>query len=106
MLVRLLPGSPGEVGQAAIYAADKREEAAGSGRNVCYRPEIKDLEVSGDWAFEWDYFSYNQAGLPKPIRGKVLRIMKRQPDGSWKFARVMALSDDKESAAPMANACR
>jgi hypothetical protein len=104
--VRLLPNSPPEVGKTAIYATDKREEAAGSGRNVCYRPEVKDLEISGNWAFEWGYFSYHEAGMPKAIRGKVLRVIKRQPDGSWKFARVMALTDDKESAAPMANACR
>ena len=102
--VRLLPDSPAEVSKAAIYATDKREERAGSGRNVCYKPELKDLQISGDWAFEWGYFSYNEAGMPKPIRGKVLRVIKRQPDGSWKFARVMAVVD--ESATATSNPCQ
>jgi len=25
----------------------------------------------------------------KSFRGKSLRVLKREPDGSWKFARVM-----------------
>jgi ketosteroid isomerase-like protein len=104
--VRLLPGSPAEIGKRAIYTTDKREELAASGRNVCYRPEIRDLEVAGDWAFEWGYFSYKETGMPKPIAGKVLRIIKRQTDGSWKFFRVMAFADNKKSAAPLSNPCR
>lgn len=104
--VRLLPDSPAEVGKSAIYATDKREERSGSGRNVCYRSEIKDLQIDGDWAFEWGYFSYNEAGMPKPMRGKVLRVIKRQPDGSWKFARVMAVVDQNDSATPMSNPCQ
>lgn len=104
--VRLLPDSPPDIGKAAIYATDKREERAGSGRNVCYKPEIKDLQIAGDWAFEWAYFSYNEAGMPKPIRGKVLRVIKRQPDGSWRFARVMAVVDEKESGTQISDACK
>jgi ketosteroid isomerase-like protein len=103
--VRLLPGSPAEIGKAAIYATDKREEQAGQGLNACYKPEIKDLQIDGDWAFEWGYFSY-KAPKEKAFRGKVLRVMKRQPDGSWKFARVMAVVDENDSATPMSNPCQ
>jgi ketosteroid isomerase-like protein len=103
--VRLLPGAPVEIGKAAIYATDKREENAGHGLNACYKPEIKDLQIDGDWAFEWGYFSY-KAPKEKAFRGKVLRVIKRQPDGSWKFARVMAVVDENESAAPMSEPCR
>jgi ketosteroid isomerase-like protein len=104
--VRLLADSPAEIGKAAIYATDKKEEAAGEGLNACYKPEIKDLQVAGDWGFEWGYFSYKESVKAKPIHGKLLRIIKRQPDGSWKFSRVMALIDQNESTAPTSDACK
>ena len=59
----------------------------------------------GDWAFEWGYFSYEETGHDKPMRGKVSRIMKREADGSWKFARVMGYPEKLESAAPMSSPC-
>ena len=70
-------------------------------RTLCYKSEIKDIQIAGDWAFEWGYFSYQDSSDPKLMRGKVLRVMKRQPGGSWKFARVIAFNEPKESAAPM-----
>ena len=104
--VRLLPDSPVEIGKAALYVTDKQEEAAGEGLNACYRPEIKDLQIAGDWAFEWGYFSYKGSPKAKVIHGKVLRVIKRQSDGSWKFSRVMAFVDAKESAAPTLEPCK
>jgi ketosteroid isomerase-like protein len=103
--VRLQPGSPAEMGKAAIYATDKREEASGEGQSVCYKAEIKDLQIAGDWAFEWGYFSYQQSAKAKPGRGKVLRVIKRQPDGSWTFSRVIGFPEKIETAAPMSDAC-
>src|SRR6267154_1034108 len=68
--VRLQPGAPPEIGKAVIYADDKREEAkSGGGQNACYRSEIKDLQIVGDWAFEWGYFSYQESADAKPGRG-------------------------------------
>ena len=104
--VRLLPDSPVEIGKAAIYATDKKEETSGEGLNACYKPEIKDLQIAGDWAFEWGYFSYKGSPKEKAIRGKVLRVIKRQPDGSWKFARVMAFVDDKQADASVSEPCK
>ena len=104
--VRLLPDSPVEIGKAAIYTSDKRDETAGEGLNACYKPEIKDLQIAGDWAFEWGYFSYKGSPKAKMILGKVLRVIKRQPDGSWKFSRVMAFVDEKQSAAPTSDPCK
>jgi hypothetical protein len=47
--VRLQPDGPAEIGKAVIYADDKREEEkSGGGQNVCYRSEIKDLQIVGD----------------------------------------------------------
>jgi ketosteroid isomerase-like protein len=101
--VRIQPGRAAEVGKALKYADDKREEAkTGGGHTVCYKAEIQDLQIAGEWAFEWGYFSYKNAQNGKPTRGKVLRVIKRQADGSWKFARVMGLTE-KASAAPMSH---
>jgi ketosteroid isomerase-like protein len=103
--VRIEPGRPAEIGKAVIYADDKREEDSGGGKSVCYRSEIQDLQIAGDWAFEWGYFSYKESANTKPGRGKVLRVIKRQPDGSWKFARVIGFTEKLESAAPISHPC-
>jgi ketosteroid isomerase-like protein len=99
--VRLQAGSQAEVGRATIYANDKRWEAdASRGRTLSYKPEFKDLQIAGDWAFEWGYFtaSYKEAATGKTVtlHGKHMRILKRQQDGSWKFARVMSVIDARD----------
>jgi len=103
--VRIQPGRPAEIGKAVIYANDKHWEANGGGPTLCYKPEIKDVQIVGDWAFEWGYFSYKETAHDEPVRGKVSRVMKRQPDGSWKFARVMGYTEKLKSAAPTSNPC-
>lgn len=105
--VRIQPGRPPEIGKAEIYANDKRwEKKPDRPRTLCYKSEIKDVRVAGEWAFEWGYISYKDSSNSKPIRGKVLRVMKRQPDGSWRFARVIVFDEKNESAAPMSNPCQ
>jgi ketosteroid isomerase-like protein len=60
-------------------------------------PDIRDIQVAGDVAYEWGYFDAAQKSsdqqAPKGLLAKLLRVMKRQADGSWKFARVMWLPD-------------
>jgi ketosteroid isomerase-like protein len=105
--VRIQPGRPAEVGKAEIYANDKRWEVKPDrAKTLCYKSEIKDVRIVGEWAFEWGYISYKDSSNLKPMRGKVLRVMKRQPDGSWKFARVIVFDEKNESAAPMSNPCQ
>jgi len=102
--VRLQQGSPAEVGKDTIYANDKRWEARqAGGHSLLYKPDVKDMQIAGDWAFEWGFFeaAYQEAAQAKPVtvHGKQLRVLKRQPDGSWKFARVMAVVDSREPPA-------
>ena len=91
--VRLGPGGPAEVGRQVIYANDKRQETKNPGQMLSYQPVIKDLEIVDGWAFEWGYFdaTFKESASAKPVsmRGNLLRVLKRQADGSWKFARVM-----------------
>ena len=99
--VRLLAGRPAEIGAAVIYADDKRwEMSIGRERDLCYDLEIQDVRIAGDWAFEWGYGSLkiSKDGKVSIGYGKVLRVMKRQSDGTWRFARVMGLLDPSASA--------
>ena len=99
--VRLQSGSPAEVGKATIYTNDKRWQAnLHGGRTLSYKPNLKDLQIVDGWAFEWGTFEVrfreSERGSEKVLNGKILRVLKKQEDGSWKFARVMALIDKPE----------
>jgi len=63
-----------------------------------YEPEFEHLQVSGDVAYEWGYFNATQQGSPtsQPVtlRARFLRVLRRQPDASWKFSRVMWSPDN------------
>src|SRR5437762_7472182 len=64
--VRIQPGGPPDVGKATIFANDKTWEAKSARpRTLCYKSEIQDLQITGDWAFEWGYFSYTDSSTPK-----------------------------------------
>jgi ketosteroid isomerase-like protein len=102
--VRLEPDGPADVGKAAIYAADVRFMKEGHGSAIVrYKPDIRDVQVSDDWAFEWGYFDAGfREATAKPVtqvQGKLLRVLHRESNGDWKFARMMvtfnAPSDDK-----------
>lgn len=93
--VLLEPSSPPVIGEQAILAENKKGEAEHPHMKVLsYKPDIKDIQIVDGIAYEWDYFdaSFSESGKGDDVqtfRGKSLRILKRQPDGSWKFARVM-----------------
>jgi ketosteroid isomerase-like protein len=92
-----------------IYADDKRWEASkGNHKTLCGHMEIQDVQIAGDWAFEWGYFSMKEntaEGKVSTGQGKVLRVLHRQADGSWKFARVMNFTEKLASAAPVSHPC-
>ena len=92
--VLLEPDAAAIIGRAAILAANQKDVADHPGTKVLsYKPEIKDLQIQDGVAYEWDVFdaSFQEAGKNnvQHFRAKALRILRRQPDGTWKFARVM-----------------
>jgi uncharacterized protein (TIGR02246 family) len=92
--VRLQPGGPAEVGLTVIRENDRKQLAEHPAAKVLsYGPEIKDVQIVGDWAFEWNDFeaSYRETpdGKTVSLHAKALRVLKKQSDGSWRFARVM-----------------
>lgn len=92
--VRQEPGSPATVTRAAMLAADTRFRAAHPGSGIVrYVPHVLGLAVHGDWAVEWGYFDSEwvagRGARPEAFRGNLLRVLRRQSDGTWKFSHVM-----------------
>lgn len=92
--VLLEPGQAPLIGKAAILADNEQDQKAHPGTKVVsYKPDIKDLQIRDGVAYEWDTFeaSYKESENTevKSFKAKALRILERQKDGSWKFARVM-----------------
>ena len=58
-----------------------------------YVHNFEERKILGDWAFEWGSYVSAAEPLPEggPIRatGKLLRILRRQADGTWKVARAI-----------------
>ena len=64
---------------------------------VDYVVELEEITVSGEFAYEWGTYRGSVrprgGGEATPYRGKLLRILRRQPDGSWKMHRTMMTND-------------
>jgi ketosteroid isomerase-like protein len=87
-------GGPVLVGKAAIHAdIVKSHKEDPYARDLSYAPHIRDIQIAGDWAIEWGTFDAAfQQGRDKRVvkfAGRFLRVLKRQKNGSWKFARVL-----------------
>ncbi len=88
------PGTLAIEGKSKILAENTKEVSEHPDFKILsYQPEFKDLQFCGDWAFEWGTFTGTYQASPNApvgtLKAKLLRIMKRQVDGSWKFSRVM-----------------
>jgi uncharacterized protein (TIGR02246 family) len=86
------PGQP-VVGISALREAYAKFRAGYPDFQVLhYAPNIKDIQVADGWAIEVIYgeSTYKLAAKDNPVtvKGESLRVLKRQSDGSWKFALV------------------
>ncbi len=86
-----VPG-PAIVGKKAIQEVYGKFRAEHPDFKVVkYAPEIQDVQVVDGWAIEWVYYdaTFKMSAKDNPIsmRRKDLRVLKRQSDGAWKFAR-------------------
>jgi len=92
--VLLGQGAEPLVGKSAIEASLKQNLTANPAMKVLkYVPEITDLQVVGDMAYEWGFFEATQQlsaeSKPASFHARFLRVMRLQSDDSWKFVRVM-----------------
>jgi uncharacterized protein (TIGR02246 family) len=83
-----------EVGKKAIRESNERQTANKGFRVLSYVPETKDLTfLDGGSAVVWRSFTASYVDSPggeaKQIRGTVLAVLKKLPDGSWKCFRGM-----------------
>ncbi len=59
-----------------------------------YIIDFKEVTIIGDHAYEWGdyhhkYFTKDNPGKELEQKGKLMRILRRQPDGQWKAARAI-----------------
>jgi hypothetical protein len=92
--VRIVPGGPATVTRAAIYAQDSTYRASHPAtRIVQYAPRLLGLSVNGNSAVEWGYsdaqFVAAPGAAPESGRINVLRVLRRQTNGEWKFTHVI-----------------
>jgi uncharacterized protein (TIGR02246 family) len=63
-----------------------------------YVHEFEEVEIAGDWAFEWGRYRGTTVRPDGPSlreTGKIFRILKKQADGSWKVFRAMGVEENK-----------
>jgi ketosteroid isomerase-like protein len=92
--IRIGVGAPADVGKPAIRASNERQTANKQFKVLSYVPEVKDFAfLDGGWAVEWRTFTASVVESPgaevKQVRGTVLGVWKKLPDGSWKAFRAM-----------------
>jgi ketosteroid isomerase-like protein len=91
--VRLEPGKPPVVGKRAIQADNEKGHALYPGFKVLkYVPDVKEVKIADGWAIEvGDFeatFQMSPKDRPVTVQDTGMRVLKRQSDGSWKFALV------------------
>ena len=96
--VRIGPVPPAEVGKQEISAFYQRLTANKDFKVLSYVPEYKELIfLDGGWAVEWRPYTVSfitsPGGAPVHLRGRVLIVYKKMPDGSWKGFRLAGITD-------------
>lgn len=96
--ILLEPGKEPTIGIAAIKAYMKEQKEVSKTYEIRkYEHRWEEIKVIGDWAFEWGYFDAAAqviaTGETIEQKGKLLRVLKKQKDRSWKVARVIAHND-------------
>jgi ketosteroid isomerase-like protein len=89
--VRFMPGSPPDVGKQAILADNEKFAAEYPGFKVLrYAAKYKNIQIEDGLACEWgeheSQFKMSPEAPPVSWRGTGFHVLKRQSDGSWKFA--------------------
>lgn len=105
-IVIMQPGAPPIVGRDANVARLKAElKSLRDQQILAYNEQFQEVRIEGDWAYEWGTISgrttpFSGEGKETDYKFNAMRILQRQPDGSWKIAR--AIYNDAEPPAPKA----
>ena len=104
----MAPGAPAVVGRDAN---NKKLEAEAdklkSTQILAFDEQWQEIRIEGDWAYEWGTMSGRlqpfSGGKETDYRLNVMRILNRQPDGTWKIARSIyndAMPQSEKPAEP------
>jgi uncharacterized protein (TIGR02246 family) len=93
-IVTLPAGEPALIGKDANRASMVRLRDESHDLQITdYTLSMNEVKVAGDWAFEWGTYAGTvtpaAGGEPARSAGKVIRVLKKDSDGSWKIARAM-----------------
>ncbi len=99
--VDLPPNRPAVIGREAIRSFVQSDFDLFT---MNFADEIVEVEVAGDLAVIWSNYTVTLTpkddGEPIENNGKWLKVLKRQPDGSWKFSRNIWNSDNPPPGVP------
>lgn len=91
--VLIMPGSPPLIGKKAICGMLQQQKASSKeSLTTGYTEEWAETRVVGDYAWQWGKISQtdaDSAGKQETMRVNAIRILRREPDGSWKVARAV-----------------
>jgi len=98
--VLLQPGSAPVVGQSAIREAlEQQRQRAAQVQTLAYDEQWDEVLIEKDHAVEWGHITAT-VKLPndREVQQSVnaIRVLARQPDGSWRFARVVVTPATKQ----------
>jgi uncharacterized protein (TIGR02246 family) len=83
-VVFLLPGRPPMCGRKAFAEATR---GATSGARLEGQPDIREIHISGNYAYCWNHLSLTatplKGGTPLHRAGDILSVFKKEPDGRW-----------------------
>ena len=93
--VRFNPGSPPAVGKQAIQADNEKARAQYPDLKILsYAAEYKNIQMEDGLACEWGEhearYKLSPEAPPASWHGKGFHVLRRQSDGSWKFAVLIA----------------
>jgi uncharacterized protein (TIGR02246 family) len=99
--VDLPPNRPAVIGKEAIRSFVQSDFDRVT---MNFNEEIVEVEVAGDLAVIWSNYTVTltpkEDGEPIENKGKWLKVLKRQPDGSWRFSRNIWNSDNPPPEGP------
>lgn len=98
-VVLLPPGSAPVEGKEAVAEMLAREEGTREGTEVLdYAQDFREVSLHGDVAIEWGTYRGRarlENGTTVTSSGSLLRILRRDPDGSWKVSRSIWTEDQR-----------
>ena len=99
--VDLPPNRPAVIGREAIRSFVQSDFDLFT---MNFAEEVVEVEVAGDLAVIWTNYTvtltFKNDGAQVTNNGKWLKVLKRQPDGSWKFSRNIWNSDNPPPEGP------